>query len=114
MRRYLLASVLFLTVACTKESGNTSVISKQEQTTKPERSAYRALDGRRASVTTDHAGNGKGTISIEANGQKFQLDQVKQDGDRTEYERNGVKAVQKGDSLTIFQDGVEIPLVKIP
>lgn len=68
---------------------------------------YKGLDGSRAKIIFDNTKQGK-TMSIESgNGKKFELDK-KSDG---MYERNGIKAVVKGDSLFIIQGENTIPLV---
>ena len=66
---------------------------------------YRALDGSAAKVTFNNGSAGQ--LTIEAHDNKFELDK-KAPGN---YERNGISAKVKGDSLIIVQDGNEIPLV---
>lgn len=70
---------------------------------------YKATDGTRAKI--DFAEKDK-TVTIEANGKKFQLDQVNLQPTGTEYERNGIKASVKGDSVTITQGNNVIELVR--
>ncbi|MDR2204665.1 MAG: hypothetical protein LBE36_00655 [Flavobacteriaceae bacterium] len=107
MKKTLTAAfcALIFTMGCNKsKSGNKGII--KEETAK-QSYTYKALDGTPAKVTFTNSGKKK-TISIEANGQKYQLDQT----DSTTYERNSVKAEVKGDSLFIMQEDHVIPLVK--
>lgn len=68
---------------------------------------YKATDGTRAKVSFENSSKAN-TISIEANKSKFQLDK-KSDG---HYERNGIKATVKGDSVIVEQDNHVIELVR--
>lgn len=73
---------------------------------------YIATDGSRAKATfvnTDKAN----TILIEANNNKFQLDRKSLTSTGAIYERNGISAEVKGDSLLISQGKTIIPLVKV-
>ncbi len=72
---------------------------------------FRATDGSRAKVTFTNAEKSH-TIAIEANNHKFQLDQVSASKNSISYERNGIKAVSKGDSLQITQGNNVIELVR--
>lgn len=67
---------------------------------------YRAMDGSGAKVTFNNGKTGQ-PMTVEANGNKFELDK-KGDG---AYGRNGIEAQIKGDSLVITQGDNEIPLV---
>ena len=69
--------------------------------------SYKASDGSRANVTIV-SGPKENTMLIKANNQKFQLDRKSP----TVYERNGIEAEMKGDSLFITQDNTIISLVK--
>lgn len=67
---------------------------------------YKGLDGSRAKATYNNSGKAK-TLTVEANGKRFELDKIS----GGIYQRSGIKAVTKGDSLFITQDGNVIPLV---
>ncbi len=73
---------------------------------------YKATDGSRAKATFTQENHSK-TILIEANHNKFQLDFKNKTAKGELYERNGISAETKGDSLIIKQDQNEIPLVKV-
>jgi len=69
---------------------------------------YKGLDGSRARaifVNTDKSN----TVTIEANNTKFQLDRKELTATGAKYERNGISAELKGDSLIISQDKHIIP-----
>lgn len=68
---------------------------------------YKATDGTRAKVVFENSDK-HNTLSVEANNTKFQLDK-KADG---QYERNGIKATVKGDSVIVEQDNNLIQLVR--
>lgn len=73
---------------------------------------YKALDGSRARaifVNTEKSN----TVMIEANNSKFQLDRKELTSTGAKYERNGISAEVKGDSLLISQGKTIIPLVKV-
>ncbi|WP_300673415.1 hypothetical protein [Soonwooa sp.] len=138
----LIAGVLLslVTVSCKKsEGGNKDVISESSssQTTVVDNNGkvdsvttssseqnvngnqtqevsvpYKGLDGTRAKATFTTDKSGK-TIMIEANNNKFQLDLKSKSATGEHYERNGVSAVTKGDSLIISQGNTVIPLVKV-
>lgn len=72
---------------------------------------YKALDGSRASVAFTES-KMKSSIAISANNQKFELDKVSEKAGVVKYERNGISAVVKGDSVIIQQGETEIPLVR--
>lgn len=81
------------------------------KTSREETFVYSGLDNTKAKVTfldspTEH------TVTIEANKHKFQLDRKDVNPLKTTYERNGIRAEKKGDSLYIIQDGNIIPLKK--
>ena len=68
---------------------------------------YKGTDGTRAKVIFENSDKSS-TLTIQANSNKFQLDK-KADG---QYERNGIKATVKGDSITLDQDNNVIDLVR--
>ncbi|MGV4414876.1 hypothetical protein [Chryseobacterium sp. T1] len=73
---------------------------------------YKALDGSRARaifVNTEKSN----TVMIEANNNKFQLDRKELTSTGAKYERNGISAEVKGDSLLISQGTTIIPLIKV-
>ncbi len=95
--------MLFVAMSCGKEGGNKGTLQKTNTT-----ATYLASNGSGAKTT--YSNNGKSaTLTIEANGTKYQLDE-KSPGN---FERNGVSAVQKGDSLIITQGDLIIPLAKV-
>lgn len=72
---------------------------------------YKASDGSRAKATFT---NGKSkTVLIEANNNKFQLDFKEKTSAGERYERSGISAETKGDSLIITQDNNVISLVRV-
>ena len=73
---------------------------------------YKATDGSRAKATFMNNGRSK-TILIEANNRKFELDFKNKTPNGELYERSGISAESKGDSLIISQDNNEIALVKV-
>ncbi len=73
---------------------------------------YKATDGSRAKATFMNNGRSK-TILIEANNRKFELDFKNKTPNGEHYERSGISAESKGDSLIISQDNNEIALVKV-
>lgn len=73
---------------------------------------YKASDGSRAKATFVTDNNGS-TLLIEANNTKFQLDKKKQTATGVIYERNGISAEKKGDSLFITQDNKVIHLGEV-
>ena len=89
----------FAVVSCNKNEAKNE--SKQETV------SYKGTDGTRANATFETTKKG-GTVTIIANKGKYELDKISD----TLYERNGVKAEVKGDSLIIKQGDIEIPLVK--
>jgi len=103
MKKIILTSAFLslLMISCNKAKNGGNDDRKEETI------SYRASDGSRANVLLVTSSK-ENTMTIRANNQKFQLDK-KSD---TEYERNGVKAEIKGDSLFITQDDMVIPLVK--
>lgn len=139
----LLAGILLslMTVSCKKnESGSKSVISESSssETTVVDNNgkidsvtnsstettvngnqtietsvAYKGLDGTRAKATFSSGKSGKTLVIVSANNQKYQLDFKSKTADGEHYERNGVSANTKGDSLIISQGNTEIPLVKV-
>lgn len=106
MKNSFLTAAMFSTVAlvsCSKNESNNSEKSAESYT-------YRATDGSRAKVIFSKGKNP--TLSIQANGQKFLLDLADADESATVYERNGITAISKGDSILITQGENIIPLVK--
>lgn len=73
---------------------------------------YKASDGSRAKATFMNNGRSK-TILIEANNRKFELDFKNKTPEGELYERSGISAESKGDSLIISQDNNEIALVRV-
>lgn len=110
MKNILIASFAILTImSCNKNAdGNKASIKEQKEENMV---VYIAADKSRAKVTFQKE-NEKETILIEANKKKFQLDKIEDKEGVTTYERNGVKAEVKGDSLYIIQDSIVIPLKK--
>jgi len=82
--------------------------NKSEQVTY----SYIASDKSRANATFTNTEKGN-TILIEANNQKFQLDRKELTPDGGIYERNGVHAEVKKDSLIITQDNLQIDLKRV-
>ena len=77
-------------------------ISKTENKIEKKEYVYRAFDGTEASVTfTTGNKEGGNFILIERNKLKIELPQIESDI----YEKDGIKAVSKGDLLTITQNG---------
>ncbi|MGC4128788.1 MAG: hypothetical protein QM564_04350 [Bergeyella sp.] len=74
--------------------------------------SYIASNKNRANATFTNTKK-ENTITIKANNQKFQLDRKELTSDGAKYERNGVQAIVKGDSLIILQDNIQIDLVKV-
>lgn len=140
MKKYIipLLALSFLTTACNKKSGgNKSIITSESYETeitdnngkidsstttsykkevngkvsREESFVYTGLDNSKAKiifVDTDK----EHTITIEANKRKFQLDKINEADGKINYERNGIKAEVKGDSLFIIQGDNVIPLKK--
>jgi len=134
MKKILLSAVLLsVIVACKKSTdGNTGIVKNTEEsivtnengridsasaesttteingkTEKEETRSYKASNGNRANIVLFSSAK-ENTMTIRANGQKYQLDKKSS----TEYERNGVKAEIKGDSLFIIQGDNVISLVR--
>ena len=77
-------------------------ISKTENKIEKKEYVYRAFDGTEASVTfTTGTKEGSNFILIERNKLKIELPQI----ESYIYEKDGIKAVSKGDLLTITQNG---------
>ncbi len=77
-------------------------ISKTENKIEKKEYVYRAFDGTEASVTfTTGTKEGSNFILIERNKLKIELPEIESDI----YEKDGIKAVSKGDLLTITQNG---------
>ena len=77
-------------------------ISKTENKIEKKEYVYRAFDGTEASVTfTTGTKEGSNFILIERNKPKIELPEIESDI----YEKDGIKAVSKGDLLTITQNG---------
>lgn len=100
---YISLCSLFVLVNCNTE-GNKGVLKNE---TTEESVTYKGMDGSRAKITFENSDSGN-TITIIANGKKFQLDKKQENF----YERNGVSVEIKGDSATIHQGENVIPLVK--
>lgn len=77
-----------------------------------ESSGYRSSEGSMAKVVLKKKKKYY-TISISANTTTFVLDYISSNPDGEIFERNGIKAETKGDSLFIFSDGKIIELAKI-
>lgn len=76
-------------------------ITKTENKIEKKEYVYRAFDGTEANVTFT-TGNKEGNfILIERNKLKIELPEIESDI----YEKDGIKAVSKGDLLTITQNG---------
>ncbi len=90
------------------DSSTTKTVTKEidGQKTTEETKTYKATNGSRANVTIINSPK-ENTMLIKANGIKYQLDKKSE----TRYERNGVSAEIKGDSLLINQDNMVIELV---
>ena len=90
------------------DSSTTKTVTKEidGQKTTEETKTYKATNGSRANVTIINSPK-ENTMLIKANGIKYQLDKKSE----TRYERNGVSAEMKGDSLLINQDNMVIELV---
>ena len=77
-------------------------ISKTENKIEKKEYVYRAFDGTEASVTfTTGTKEGGNFILVERNKLKIELPHIESDI----YEKDGIKAVSKGDLLTITQNG---------
>ena len=103
LKQIMPALMLFVAMACGKEGGNNGNFQKANTT-----ETYLASNGSGAKTTYSNNGT-SATLTIEANGTKYQLDE-KAPG---KFERNGVSAVQKDDSLIITQGDMIIPLAKV-
>lgn len=93
-------------IACNKSKESTTTSKKEEKMV-----VYMASDKSRAKVTFQKE-NEVETLLIESNNRKFQLDKKSDSSGIKIYERNGIKAEIKGDSLFIIQDSITIPLRK--
>ena len=78
-----------------------SKISKTENKIKKKEYVYRAFDGTEAKVTFTTGTKEGNFILIERNKLKIELPHIESDI----YEKDGIKAVIKGDLLTITQNG---------
>lgn len=78
-----------------------SKITKTENKIQKQEYVYRAFDGTEAKVTFTTGTKEGNFILIERNKLKIELPQIKSDI----YEKDGIKAVSKGDLLTITQNG---------
>jgi hypothetical protein len=76
-------------------------ITKTENKIEKKEYVYRAFDGTEASVTFTTGSKEGNFIVIERNKLKIELPQIESDI----YEKDGIKAVSKGDLLTITQNG---------
>ncbi|SFI15868.1 hypothetical protein [Halpernia frigidisoli] len=111
----LVASILGLSlIACKKENNSTTPAADPElNSLKMDESrsyTYLASNSDRVNLSFQNAG-GSHTITIKANNMKYVLDKKDGDQDSEVYERNGVQAKIKKDSLIITQDDNVIPLV---
>lgn len=132
MKKIIFSAALvgLVAVSCSKkEEGNTSAISTEELPTvetniQTEPSAldlnntqkeviigYKAVDGSRATATLTNTDK-TNVILIKANNHMFQLDRKELTDTGAKYERNGVNAEIKGDSLFIMQGDTVIELVR--
>lgn len=126
---FILGAAILMLVSCEKKAeGNKAVITKEETTTpeiKPNTSMdltntteeitypFKAEDGSRAIAKFTNTEKEK-TILIRANNHMFQLDRKELTANGAKYERNGVGAEIKGDSLIITQANTQIDLVRVP
>lgn len=78
-----------------------SKITKTENKIQKQEYVYRAFDGTEASVTFTTGTKEGNFILIERNKLKIELPQI----ESYIYEKDGIKAVSKGDLLTITQNG---------
>lgn len=105
MKRLGVLAILCIAVGCGKDkpAENKAIIKN-----------YRALDGTRSQATIEHPGEKNEIFELKSeNGKKIQLD-LKSDLKNSKiYERNGISAEMKADSLIIKQDGNVIPLSEI-
>ena len=78
-----------------------SKITKTENKIQKQEYVYRAFDGTEASVTFTKGIKEGNFILIERNKLKIELPEIESDI----YEKDGIKAISKGDLLTITQNG---------
>ena len=78
-----------------------SKITKTENKIQKQEYVYRAFDGTEAKVTFTKGTKEGNFILIERNKLKIELPEIESDI----YEKDGIKAVSKGDLLTITQNG---------
>ena len=78
-----------------------SKITKTENKIQKQEYVYRAFDGTEASVTFTTGIKEGNFILIERNKLKIELPEIESDI----YEKDGIKAISKGDLLTITQNG---------
>ena len=76
-------------------------ISKTENKIQKQEYVYRAFDGTEAKVTFTKGTKEGNFILIERNKLKIELPEIESDI----YEKDGIKAISKGDLLTITQNG---------
>ena len=110
---------LFTLQSCSKEAGNKNVIKAEDHSEHANMDkalvpgsntyTYRGLEGVRAKVIFSNTDTDK-SVTIQANNNRFQLDKKSEENGVVHYERAGITAEAKGDSLIIHQDGNEIPL----
>lgn len=117
MKNSIIAMVAFacMSVDCKQSEGNKNVI-KMETDNQPKAYivgsnsyTYRGLDGIRAKVVFNNTDKDK-TVMVQANNNRIELDRKSDANGEIHYERAGITAVAKGDSLIITQDGNVIPL----
>lgn len=118
MKHLLVITAAIILFSCSKsKEGNLNVL-KTENTTEnnqqdfEESNGYIASDGSRAKVVLEKKKKYY-TISISANNTTFVLDYSSSTPNGEIFERNGIKAETKGDSLFISSDGKIIELAKI-
>ena len=119
MKKFAFALLAMIGLAsCTKEEGNKGVLKQDQPTTENMEKAlipgantytYRGLEGVRAKVIFENTEKAN-TVTIQANNNRFQLDKKSESKGEVQYERAGIKAVAKGDSLIVEQNGNVIPL----
>lgn len=101
MKAICIMTLFFVvTVACKKQTAT-------QETPQEEVYSYKGSDGSRSKITLINTPR-ENTMTIEANGNKFQLDKKS----ANVYERNGIKAEIVGDSLFINQDNLVIALAR--
>lgn len=116
-RLFIIAAAVTLCSCSKSKEGNLNVLKTENTTEKnqqdfEESNGYIASDGSRAKVVLKKKKKDY-TISISANNTTFVLDYTSSTPDGEIFERNGIKAETKGDSLFISSDGKIIELAKV-